>query len=1034
MVAEQQAQPKRRRAARVAGWALAGSTMALSGGVWLERRAIVEHFVDQRLAAARVPARYRIVALGPLEQRLAGVRLGDPSNPDLVAREVRLTLRYGLTGPYLAGVEADGVRLSAAIADGRLSLGAVDRLLPRAAPGAPFALPDLDVTLRDMLVALSTPAGKVDVSIAGAGNLARSFRGTVMADAPALAVGGCSVKRLHGDMAVEVADRRPRLRGPLSAAQADCLASGLRLGTGGATIDVAFAPTLDRWQGATSVAGFAGRVRGVTFGPTAGTATMAGDARSIAGAVDLSLARPRMAMVAAQALGLVGTYRAAPGTGTGAYEGELRMRRAALARDARRSIPRVAATLAGSPVGPVAQRVASELDRLLSGADANAALSLSIGRGGAADVRLHGASITGGDGAFVRIEERGGIGWRDGRWRLDGTLASGGGALPVTSVAIRRMPDGGLAGIAQMAPYATADARLALEPVRFVARGGITQFATVARVSGPLAGGRVDGLVVPLVGRVARSGALRLDEGCRTAGFDALRIAGMRLDPARFRVCGAPLLTRTADGRVALDARVDGVALTGRSGSAPLSIRSGPIAVSTAGVRLAALAVRLGEVTRQTRLDVGSIAGRFATGGAAGTFAAAGGQIGNVPLLLSGADGTWRLAGGALTLDGALGVADAQVASPRFNPLAARDVTLRLVDGRIAAAGALADPKSGARIAQVRLRHDLASGAGDAVLDVPRLRFDRKALQPEALTPLTLGVVANLVGTVTGQGRIAWNAAGVTSSGDFASDRLDFAAAFGPVVGVAGRIHFSDLLGLVTPPRQEVVIAGVNPGVLVADGVAHYQLVGNNRVQVEDARWPFAGGTLTLEPSLLDFSRASERHLTFRIAGLDAAKFIQQLEFPNISATGTFDGVLPMVFDDAGGRIERGSLAARAPGTLAYVGELSNAQLGTMGKLAFDALKAIRYSALDVSLDGRLDGEIVSRVRFEGVRQATGDKGLVARMIRNLPFRFNIAIRAPFRGLIGSARSFADPGLLLDRAHLAPDPPPVQPPASAPVR
>jgi hypothetical protein len=102
-----------------------------------------------------------------------------------------------------------------------------------------------------------------------------------------------------------------------------------------------------------------------------------------------------------------------------------------------------------------------------------------------------------------------------------------------------------------------------------------------------------------------------------------------------------------------------------------------------------------------------------------------------------------------------------------------------------------------------------------------------------------------------------------------------------------------------------------------------------------------------------------------------------------------------------------------------------------MGKLAFDALKAIRYSGLDISLGGNLDGEIVTRVRFEGVHQATGDRGLVARMIHNLPFRFNIQIRAPFRGLVGSARSYMNPGLLLHAGQL---PATVQPADSAPVR
>jgi hypothetical protein len=80
---------------------------------------------------------------------------------------------------------------------------------------------------------------------------------------------------------------------------------------------------------------------------------------------------------------------------------------------------------------------------------------------------------------------------------------------------------------------------------------------------------------------------------------------------------------------------------------------------------------------------------------------------------------------------------------------------------------------------------------------------------------------------------------------------------------------------------------------------------------------------------------------------------------------------------------------------------------------------------------------MVSQVRFTGVREATPDQTLVTRLIRNLPFRFNIQIRAPFRGLVGSARAYIDPRLLLNQANLPPKTPAepaIQPPASGDVR
>lgn len=1004
-----------------------GIAAVLAGGVaavallagWIERQSIAEHFVDARLAGAGVPADYRIVTIGPFVERLESVRLGDPAAPDLVARSVELQLGYRLGGPYLKAAKIDGLRLSARAVDGKLSLGALDRLLPASSGKAAFRLPPIALALTDSRVRLMTPAGAVQSRIEGGGNLADGFDGRLSLAAPRLAIQGCAADHVTGALRIAVRAGRPELAGPIDLAGLACASQGVALGHGRATLDVRLGETLDRGRGGIALAGFGGRAGGGLFASVSGLITAAGDARQMLGTAGITVATPSAAVGRAASGMIGGAFRIVPPARAVSFAGDVALRGASLDQDQRRRLAEGAEALASTPVGPLARRAMAATGRLLADADADARLSFTLGSAAGSLIAVQRIAVSGRDGGFVRIEPADGLGWhaRDKAWQLDGRLTSGGGNLPALDVRLTQAkPGDAVAGSIQLAPYQAGEARLALPLMRFALAKGQARFAGEAVLDGPIGAGRIEGLRVPLIGRVDRRGGFALGEGCTPVAFHRLSTGDMALQPARITLCGrggAPLVSRAPGGAIQYGASASSVHLAGHSGAAPLVAAADRIDLSGQGVALRGLALRLGEGDALTRLDTATIDGRIEHGGVAGPFTGGSAQIAHVPLMLSDLDGQWRFANGALEVKGGIRVADADP-SPRFAPLVAHDATLRVANGRITAAATLREPRRDTAITNVTIEHDLSRGSGHARIDVPGITFAPKQLQPEALTPLTLGVIANVAGTVAGEGRIDWSERGVTSGGRFHTDGVDLAAAFGPVTKVSGTIDFSDLLALATPPHQEARIAEVNPGIAVSNGVVHYQLLGDQRVKVEDAHWPFAGGDLNLEPTLLSFAQSAERHLTFRVKGLDAAAFVQQLAFPNMSATGTFDGVLPMIFDQSGGRIEHGELVARAGGgTVAYIGELSNAQVGTAGKLAFDALKAIRYHSLAIGLDGRLDGEIISSVNFDGVRQATGDQAMAARLIRGLPFRFNIRVRAPFRSLLGSARAFADPSILL---------------------
>src|SRR3546814_5485043 len=64
-----------------------------------------------------------------------------------------------------------------------------------------------------------------------------------------------------------------------------------------------------------------------------------------------------------------------------------------------------------------------------------------------------------------------------------------------------------------------------------------------------------------------------------------------------------------------------------------------------------------------------------------------------------------------------------------------------------------------------------------------------------------------------------------------------------------------------------------------------------------DTLFPYTTLFRSLLPTTMDFSADVDRYMTFRVIGLDAGAFIQAMDLKNISATGTFDGIMPLIFN-----------------------------------------------------------------------------------------------------------------------------------------
>ena len=1011
--------PHWRRWPVVVGAVLLALGMALAVA-WFSRERIADNYIGAQFRELGLPGTYEIEQIAPGRQILRNIVIGDPARPDLTVERAEVEIRYRLGFPAIGRITLVRPRLYGTQRAGRLSFGSLDKVLfAKTEPAQPFRLPNLDLRVIDGRARLDSDLGTVGMKVEGAGRLRGGFAGTIAAIAPELRIAGCGVTRASLYGAVTVSGERPRFAGPVRVAEAHCT-NGMALARAALRLDATLDRKLDGGEGTLALETGAVTAGGANAGSLAGTGRLTYRRQALTARYELAAQDASAASIAARVLRIEGSLRTQNGWNRAAIDGTAAGEQLALGQGLDAALASAERAGQGTLAVPMLAQIRAALRRETPGSRLTAAYLARTTTDGMS-LTIPQASLIGGSGATLAALSRFQLSTNGGGTpRLSGSLVTGGPGLPQISGRMER-PTGGSAVLRlTMADYRAGPARLAV-PQLVVAQGpgGALGFSGRALLSGPLPGGAASNLALPIDGNWSRAGGLSVWRRCTPVGFDRLILANLTLERRSVTLCPPPggAIVRAGPGGLRIAAGATRLDLAGRLGATPLRLTTGAVGFAVPGALTArSVEVSLGAEPSRFRLsNLTAQIGKDIGAGISGRFEGTDVRLAAVPLDLLDAKGSWRYAGGVLSIaDGTFRLID-RAAQARFEPLTASGGTLALANNVIQAKALLAEPASGREIVRAIIRHDLNSGNGRADLAVPGITFDPK-LQPVALTKLALGVVANVAGSVRGEGTILWTAAGQTSTGRFTTDGLDFAAVFGPVKGASGTIVFTDLLGLVTAPDQRLRLASVNPGIEATDGELRYELRPNSQIAVLGARWPFLDGTLTLDPTVMTLGVSEVRRYTLRVEGIEAAKFVERLDLGNIAATGKFDGVLPLVFDQNGGRIEGGALASRPPGgTVSYVGALSYKDLSTMANFAFEALKSLNYRNMRIAMDGALAGEIITRVRFAGVSQGAGTKqNFLTRKVANLPIQFNINIRAAFIELIGVVKSTYDPAYIKD--------------------
>ncbi|WP_084395719.1 intermembrane phospholipid transport protein YdbH family protein, partial [Henriciella aquimarina] len=335
---------------------------------------------------------------------------------------------------------------------------------------------------------------------------------------------------------------------------------------------------------------------------------------------------------------------------------------------------------------------------------------------------------------------------------------------------------------------------------------------------------------------------------------------------------------------------------------------------------------------------------------------------------------------------------------PLYEPLTG-DLSATFSNGVMNVTGPVTTPRAGQTIAEADLTLDLVSLDGTARVATPELAFRPGGFQPTALSDRVRGFLSNARGTMAAEATFTFDGGtpsgkGWVSVSDFGFDTLRL----GAVNDVNGRLEFSDILSLSTPPGQTVTLGEINPGIPLKDGTIRFQLTNATQATIEEARWPFAGGELVVNRSSWTIA-GTEDIVRIDARGLELTDIVSVFNLPDIQAQGTVSGSFPVEIVGPNAYIRDAVLKAdESGGTIAYTGGIGDAasQADQRVDLAFKALRDFRFTVLELGVEGNLSGDMVISMKLVGRSPNVLD---------GAPFAFNIGIDSKLMQLINTGRS-----------------------------
>ena len=306
--------------------------------------------------------------------------------------------------------------------------------------------------------------------------------------------------------------------------------------------------------------------------------------------------------------------------------------------------------------------------------------------------------------------------------------------------------------------------------------------------------------------------------------------------------------------------------------------------------------------------------------------------------------------------------------SQRFKPLTGSGA-LALANGIWRGRFAVANAKS-TSLGEATFTHTMATGAGTAHINAPKITFTADGEQPVDLSSL-LVALRRAEGTVALTGDIDWTREAITSRGKLSILSLDFMTPLGKAHAVKSDIALTSLLPPITAPGQNLTISRI-------DWTLPFSAV--------DLRFAFSPTTIHLDKADTDIAQGHVSLGAINIVVADPGHIAGAAEIKSIALNslitasnlgskvkleGKVSGHIPFSLGPEGFRITEGRIAADGPGRLSVDRSLwaqGEAALSSnaVQDFAYQALENLSFEQMTAELNSVANGRLSILFHIKG--------------------------------------------------------------------